>query len=94
MLVKTVLDTTSTDAAIAERSRFYLDKIRDEIRNVLELAKARGEVAADIDTERLARKYQSLMTALRVEAHRGIDKDDLTILANDLAQDWERSLTN
>ena len=92
MLVKTVLDTTSANAEISERSRLYLDKLRAEITVLIELAKSQGELPAEIEADRLARKYQALMTALRIEAHRGTDTTDLTILAEDLARDWERTL--
>ncbi len=92
MLVKTVLDTTSDNAAIAERSRLYLDKIKSEITAVLEVAQEKGELRADIQIDRLARKYQSFLTALRIEAHRGSPKNELADLAEDLAEDWKRSV--
>lgn len=90
MLVKTILDTTSADAAIADQSRVYLDEMRSEFAAVFDAAKSRGELPADADTDRLARRYQSDITALKIEAHRGTDQHGLAALAEDMARDLER----
>jgi AcrR family transcriptional regulator len=90
MLVKTLLDTTADEAAIAAQSRRYLDEMKAEFAAIFQLSKDRGEVPPDADTGLLALRYQSMMTALRVEAHRRADPGDLAALAESMAQEIER----
>ncbi|GER02033.1 TetR family transcriptional regulator [Iodidimonas gelatinilytica] len=90
MLIKTLLDTTASEARIAEQARCYLDRIQAEIATIFDRAKACGELSPEMETGRLARRYQSDITALRIEAHRGTDRDGLADLAEDLAQGWEQ----
>ena len=90
MLVKTMLSTTTEEAALAERSRQYLAEMRAEIVTAFDFAKAKGELPADADTARLAHRYQADITALRIEAHRGTAQKDLAALAEGMALDIER----
>lgn len=90
MLVKSLVDATSGDAMIACQTRHYLDEMRNEIVTLFDLAKSKGELPADTDSLRLARRYQAELMALRIEAHRGTDKEGLAVLAEDMAQDFER----
>lgn len=90
MLVKTLLDTTAADAVIAARARAYLDAMKSEIATAFDRAKACGELPPEADPERLARRYQSDITALRIESHRGTGQAELAALAEDRVQDLER----
>ncbi len=90
MLIKTILNATTEDAAIAEQARHYLDQIRDEIATAFDRAIASGELPADIDTNHLARRYQANISALKIEAHRGTGRNELAALADEAAGDVER----
>jgi TetR/AcrR family transcriptional repressor of nem operon len=90
MLVKTILDTAATDAPIADQSRVYLDRMREEIAILFDLAKSKGELPSNSDPDRLARRFQAELTALRIETHRGTDKKDLAMLADDMAESWAK----
>lgn len=89
MLTKTMIDTRSTDPAIAERSRAYLRAMRAEIAGAFEAAKARGELPPNADPDRHARRYQANLTALRLELHQGAGQADLEDLAEDMAREVE-----
>jgi len=89
MLTKTMVDTRSTDAALADQSRPYMLAMRTEIANVFEAAKANGEIAVDADPKRLARRYQANLTALRLELHQGTEQIGLDELAEDMAREVE-----
>jgi len=82
MLVKTLVDTTSEEAEIAERSRTYLDALQADMTTAFDLAKSTGELPANVDTSRLARRFQSSAAALSIEAHRGTDQSEFTALAD------------
>ncbi|MDX6752024.1 helix-turn-helix domain-containing protein [Geminicoccaceae bacterium 1502E] len=90
MLVKTLLAATPEDAAIAARAQRYLDAMKTEIAAAFERARRQGELQASADPDRLARRYQSNLTALRIEAHRGLADKELTALAEEMAQEVER----
>ncbi len=89
MIVKTLLDTTAAEPEIADRSRGYLDAMRDEFAAAFERAQAQGEIAPDADAMRLARRFQSQLNALRIEAHRGTPRAELDALADDMARGFE-----
>ena len=90
MLVKTLLDATPNDPAIANAARHYLDLMRAEIAAAFERARTAGEIQDDADAERLATRFQSDVTALRIEAHRGTDRAALAQLADGMAADIAR----
>lgn len=48
-----------------------------------------GELPKDADCNRLARRYQSDLTALKIEAHRSVGKDTLARSAEEIAQGIE-----
>ncbi|MGV8985828.1 MAG: TetR family transcriptional regulator C-terminal domain-containing protein [Cypionkella sp.] len=87
MSTKTLVDTRSTAPEIAEQTRAYLTKMRAEIAQGIETAKAPGEISADRDANRLARRFQANVTALRFELHMGAGTEDVTALAEDMAQE-------
>lgn len=90
MLFKTLIDTRATDPAIAEQSRHYLAGMREAMAEVFARAVAAGELPADTDPRRLARRLQACVMALRFELHQGIEDADLAALAEDMAQEFER----
>jgi TetR/AcrR family transcriptional repressor of nem operon len=87
MLVKTVVDTTSTDPRIAAASQRYLDQMCAEFAESFEAARAAGELPHDADPMRLARRFQANVSALRIELQRGTSQDDISKLAADMAQE-------
>ena len=89
MLVRTMLDATAGEAELGTRARSYLDAIRDEIEAAFRQARADGELPDQADTALLAQRYQSNMTALRIEAHRGLGDAALIGLAEQMAQEIE-----
>ncbi|SNS51534.1 TetR/AcrR family transcriptional regulator [Tropicimonas sediminicola] len=90
MLLKTLVDTRATEPAIAEKSREYLSGMRDAMTEVFERAIAAGELPEDTDPQRLARRLQACIMALRFELHQGTGEADLSALAEDMAQEFER----
>ncbi|MCY0146433.1 TetR/AcrR family transcriptional regulator [Hoeflea sp. G2-23] len=90
MLVRTLLDTTSTDAVIAEKANAYLEQIQTEFAAAFDRAREIGEIATDADSKRLARRYQASINALRIELHRGVDQAEITALAQDMVGELER----
>jgi len=90
MLIKTLLDTTEAEQEIAEKARLYLDQLKAELTAAFERAKSLGELPPEASSERLARHFQSDITALKIEAHRGTDPAELSALAESMAREWEQ----
>jgi len=89
MLTKTLVDTKSTDPKIAEATQAYLDQMRGEFTAAFEAARAAGDLPPDADPDRLARRFQANVTALRVELHRGAPQEVIRDLSEDMAQEIE-----
>ena len=87
MLMKTVIDTASTDPGIAAASQRYLDQMCAEFAAAFDAARTAGEIPEDADTTRLARRYQANISALRVELLRGAPRDHIDHLAEDMARE-------
>lgn len=87
MLMKSVVDTTSTDPKIAAASKQYLDQMCVEFAKSFEAARVSGDLQSDADPKRLALRYQANISALRVEMLRGTPQDDISKLAADMAQE-------
>ena len=85
MILKTFVDTRRTEPAIAEQTRTYIESMRSTFATGFEEAKRRGEIAQDADVRRLARRFQSYITMLRIELHQGSERDDVAALAEDFA---------
>ncbi|MEM7056058.1 MAG: TetR/AcrR family transcriptional regulator [Pseudomonadota bacterium] len=90
MVVKTLLETATVSAEITDRCHLYLNNMIEGIKSVLDMAQAKGELPADVDTAQLARRYQANLTALRLEAHVSQEPGNLDQLANDMAEEIER----
>lgn len=89
MLTKTLVDTKTTDAKIADATQAYLDQMRDEFAAACATAREREELPRSADADRLARRFQANVTALRVELQRGSSKDVIAELAEDMALEIE-----
>lgn len=89
MVVRTMLETTAGEAALSEKARGYLDDMTEHFRAAFEAAKTAGELPADADTKRLARRFQANLTALRIEAQRAIAPEALNDLADDMAAELD-----
>lgn len=87
MLMKTVVDTASTDPKIAAASRKYLDQMCAEFAEAFEAARIAGELPSNADPRRLALRFQANISALRIEMLRGTPRDDIVKLAADMAQE-------
>lgn len=87
MLMKTVVDTASTDPKIAAASLRYLDQMCGEFAEAFEAARAAGQLPRDADPMRLARRFQANISALRVELLRRTPQDDISKLAADMAKE-------
>lgn len=87
MLMKTVVDTASTDPKIAAASQKYLDQMCAEFAEAFEAARLAGELPSNADPRRLALRFQANISALRIEMLRGTPRDDIVKLAADMAQE-------
>lgn len=85
MLTKTMVDTRTTDPAIATKTREYLTAMQAEFAVAFSAAIAGGEIKNDADAQRLARRFQSNVTALRLAMHQGIDDHAFQQLTEDMA---------
>ena len=90
MLVKTLIDTRSTDTEIAERAKLYVSDLCEIIATIFDQAINLGELPRDTDTRRLARRYQASIMALRFKTHQGFQRTQITELAEDFVQEFER----
>ncbi|WP_303494481.1 TetR/AcrR family transcriptional regulator [Celeribacter halophilus] len=89
MLLKTIVDTQTTEPALSRQAREHLRDIRAQISAVLDEAKRQGELPTLANCNRLARRFQANLNALRVELHQSDGTDDLTDLADDMACEVE-----
>ncbi len=89
MLTKTLVDTRTTDPAIAAATRDYLAAIQHEFAAAFIAAQNAGELPYSADPNRLARRFQANVTALRLALHQGMAPDDFAQLAEDMAVEIE-----
>ncbi|WP_300029087.1 TetR/AcrR family transcriptional regulator [uncultured Roseobacter sp.] len=87
MLMKTFVDTASTDPKIAHASQDYLNLMCAEFARGFEAARAAGELPQEADPHHLARRFQANISALRVELQRGTPRDVINRLAADMARE-------
>lgn len=90
MLMKTIIDTQTTEPALSHQAKEHLGAIRTEIAAVFEDARKKGEIPVNSDCNRLAQRFQANLNALRVELHQSIEGQDLKPLAEDMAQEVQR----
>ncbi|WP_417695007.1 TetR/AcrR family transcriptional regulator [Roseibium sp.] len=87
MLVKTLLNTTAEETAIASQAGGYLDQMEAEMAAAFQKAIDLGELPQTANPQRLARRFQSDLTSLKIEAYRGVPAADLMNSAEELAQE-------
>lgn len=85
MVVKTLLETSHTNDALAGQAKEVLAAIEATLTGLLEQAKARGELTRNVDCGRLARLIQAQIMGLRAIAERGLSHEQLATLADDMA---------
>lgn len=88
-LVKSLLNTTQSEARIRDQVSDYLGQMEALMAAFFTQAKQSGQLPASADVEALARRYQSDVTALRIEAQRGLPHAQLTASAERLAKGIE-----
>lgn len=89
MLTKTLVDTRTTDPKIATTTRDYLTAMQNEFAATFVAAQNAGELADSADPDRLARRFQANVTALRLALHQGISSIDFNQLTEDMASEIE-----
>lgn len=89
MLVKSLLNTTSEDGAITRQISNYLSMMEGEMAAVFSQAQNIGELPASADPATLARRFQSDVTALKIEAQRQVDPAILEASAEQRARQIE-----
>ena len=90
MLTKTMVDTRTTEPAIAAVTRDYLDAMQREFAEAFSMARSRGELPETADPKRLARRFQTNVAALRLAVHQGMAADEFADLAEDMAREVEQ----
>lgn len=90
MLTKTILGEVEIEAAIALDARAYMTRMRAAFTVAFAKAKAMGEIPLDADTDRLSLRYQSNITALKIELQSGTDHAEVVMLAEDMAEGYEQ----
>lgn len=89
MLTKTLVDTRSTDPALAAASQNYMSAMQTEFAAAFAAAREAGDLTSGTDPDRMARRFQANLTALRLALHQGMSADDFAQLAEDMAIEVE-----
>lgn len=90
MLVKSLLEFGEREQAARPRVDDLLARMERRFTQCVAEARAAGEIAADLDPERLGRRLQAEVIGLRTYAQRDVDRRAVRDLAEDIARDWER----
>lgn len=90
MLTKTMVDTQTTEPAIVAATQAFLAAMLAEFAAVFRKARACGELPQTANPERLARRFQSNVTALRLALHPGKKAEEFKQLAKVMAQEIEQ----
>jgi AcrR family transcriptional regulator len=85
MLIKTLLEVNTEDAALRSQVDAMLAATEQKLCNTLEQAKTIGELRGDVDCSRLARLLQTQIIGLRAFAERNVPSNQITALADDMA---------
>ncbi|MHA7874539.1 TetR family transcriptional regulator [Roseivivax sp.] len=89
MLVKTVLECAGSAAPLGALARDYLDALQEDFAAAFARAQAQGELPEGASVNRLARRYQADVIALKVEGQRGTPAAELVALGEDMAREVE-----
>tara|TARA_R110002012_G_scaffold221314_1_gene392854 strand:- start:72 stop:683 length:612 start_codon:yes stop_codon:yes gene_type:complete len=84
LVVKTLLEVTGDQPELRTLVNQRLQAVEDHLADLLAQANARGELAPDVDSRRLARLVQSQIMGLRSLAQRDIDSDSIKALTEDI----------
>lgn len=87
MLTKTLVDTGATDPGLAAAAQSYLSAMQVEFATAFAAAREGGELACEADPNRLARRFQANVAALRLALHQGMAADEFSQLAEDMAEE-------
>ncbi len=87
MLVKTLLESTLDQTDILSETKGYLDAVENSFAGVFRKAIDLGELPADADPQRLARRLQVYIFGLKVQAQRETSPDMMRRLAEDIADE-------
>lgn len=85
MIVKTLLESSNTHSALAAQANSILAAIEKSIAELLEQARARGELVQSVDCGRLARLLQAQIMGLRSMGERNLDPQAMRDLGDDMA---------
>lgn len=86
MLVKTVLETPDDDPALRRSAEALLQDVEKSFAETFQLAKEKGELAADADADHLANWLQMQIFGLRTYAQRADAAPKVKSLAEDIAR--------
>ncbi len=81
---------TKADPAIATATQHYLNTMQKEFAVAFAAAQKAGEITGTAHPDRLARRFQANITALRLATHHGMAAADFAELAEDMATEIER----
>lgn len=90
MLVKSLLEVPR-DAELRAFIVAHLDRVEQVIGQALQAAQATGELPETVDTARFARRIQTYIFGLKVQAQRETDPQRMRELCEDLAEELERT---
>ncbi|WP_232825569.1 TetR/AcrR family transcriptional regulator [Albibacillus kandeliae] len=90
MLVKSLLEAPQ-DGELRTFISDHLDRVGQVIGSALEAAKSEGELPEHTDTDRLARRIQTYIFGLKVQAQRETDTARMRDLCDDLAAEIGRA---
>ena len=90
MLVKSLLEAPQ-DGELRTFISDHLDRVGQVIGSALEAAKSEGELPEHTDTDRLARRIQTYIFGLKVQAQRETDPARMRVLCDDLAAEIGRA---
>jgi TetR/AcrR family transcriptional regulator, transcriptional repressor for nem operon len=85
MIVKTLLESSNTHPALADQANSTLSAIEQSMTELLERAKAKGELVQSVDSGRLARLLQAQIMGLRAMGERKLDPQAMRDLGDDMA---------
>lgn len=86
MLVKSLLEV-SREGELRMVIEEHLDRVESVIAEAFEAAQRKGELRPDCDPVRLARRMQTYIFGLKVQAQRETDPDAMRALCRDLADE-------
>lgn len=85
MIIKTLLELSNTNESLAEQANGLLNSVEHTLTDILEQARANGELRSGTDCARLARLFQAQIIGLRSFAQRDTHAQHVIDLSNDMA---------